>query len=380
LILRSAGRLDGIERTLIRQIFESAPPDAINLGLGQPDLPTPAPVALAGVEAIAAGRTGYSSTAGDPALRAAIADRYRPLTDGPEDVLVTIGSQEAMFVCCLALADAGDEILYPDPGYPAYPVVARLIGARPVAYPVRAERGFRLDPVDVESRLTERTRAVILCHPSNPTGACMHRTDLTRLVELLEQRGVPWISDEIYAGLSYDGRFVSPAELAPRGGLVVSGLSKDLCMTGWRIGWVAGPREFVGRLTAVHQFVVTCASSVSQAAAVAAFSPAGRTALERHRRIFERRRSLMAEELAEIPHLRFEPPDGAFYYYVDVSAHGSSLALARRLLERGNVLTIPGEAFGERGAGYLRISFAATEAAIRTGLYRMRRELGAARS
>jgi len=373
--LRPAQRLSGIERTLIRQIFDSAPADAINLGLGQPDLPTPQPIALAGVTAIAEGRTGYTSTAGDPALRTAIAEHYHSFIDGPEDVLVTIGSQEAMFVCCLALADAGDEILYPDPGYPAYAVVPRLIGARGVAYPVHAERAFRLDPADIESRLTARTRAVILCNPSNPTGACMRRTDMTRLVELLAERGVPWISDEIYSGFSYDDAFVSPAELAPRGGIVVSGLSKDLCMTGWRVGWAAGPRAFVERLTAVHQYLVTCASSISQAAAVAAFSAAGRAALERHRRIFEQRRALMAEELSRFPDVTFRTPDGAFYYFVDVSAHGSSLVLARRFLERANVLTVPGEAFGERGAGYLRISFAATEESIATGLSRMRREL-----
>ena len=373
--IRAAHRVSGLERTLIRQIFDSAPAGAINLGLGQPDLPTPDVAALHGIEAITSGRTAYTSTAGDPALRKALADRYHPFARGPEDVLVTVGSQEAMYVACLGLLDRGDEVLYPDPGYPAYPVVAELVGARAVAYPLRPGRRFRLDPADVASRLTERTRAVILCAPSNPTGASIERADVEELTRLLEQRGVPWISDEIYSGFSYDGPFLSPADVAPDGGLVISGLSKDLSMTGWRVGWIVGPREILARLIAIHQYLVTCASSISQHAALAAFTPAGIEARRTYLEIFRRRRALMAEELGRIPGFGFTPPDGAFYFYVDVTRYGDSLELARALLERAGVVTIPGEAFGNNGRGYLRISFAASDAAIRDGVQRIGREL-----
>jgi aspartate/methionine/tyrosine aminotransferase len=371
--------MEGIRRTLIRQIFDSAPVDAINLGLGQPDLPTPAHESLAGIAGIAQGRTSYTSTGGDAELRQAIADSLRPFVSSGEEVLVTVGSQEAMYVACLTLVDPGDEILYPDPGYPAYPVVARLIGARGVGYPLRSERAFRLDPADIEARLGERTRAVILCAPSNPTGACIERRDLEALTTLLEGRGIPWISDEIYEGFRYHERFVSPARIAPRGGLVISGLSKDLSMTGWRIGWIAAPGEITARLVATHQYLVTCASSVSQRAAVAAFTPQGRADRARYLEIFRRRRELMGEELGRIAGIRFEPPDGAFYYFVDVSAHGDSLEIGRRILEQQRVVTIPGEAFGGGGAGFLRLSFAASEEQIREGVRRIATELGAAR-
>jgi aspartate aminotransferase len=373
--VKPAHRAARLERTLIRRIFDSAPRDAINLGLGQPDLATPEVVCNAGIEAIRAGRTGYTSTAGDPALREAIARRYAPFATGPQSVVVTVGSQEAMFAALLCLIDPGDEVLYPDPGYPAYPVVADLVGAVPVAYPLRAERAFRIDPQDIDSRLTERTRAVILCSPSNPTGAINRGNDIEALVRLLERRGVPWVSDEIYAGFAYDGEAPSPRRWSSDGGLVVSGLSKDLSMTGWRVGWIVGPGALAQRLTAIHQFLVTCASSVSQAAALGAFSDAGIAAASEYLEIFRGRRTLMAAELSRIPGIRFELPDGAFYFFVDVSRFGSSLEIGRRILERRNVVTIPGEAFGDGGRGYLRISFAAAEDDIVRGVGAIGEEL-----
>jgi aspartate/methionine/tyrosine aminotransferase len=375
-MIRAAARMAGVERTLIRRIFDEAPPGAINLGLGQPDLPTPAPVALAGIGAVARGETGYTATAGDPCLRRAIADSLGPAVGDAEQVLVTVGSQEAMFAALLALADPGDEILYPDPGYPAYPVVARLIGARATPYPLRRERSFRPDPREIEALLGERTRAVILCAPSNPTGACMAPDDLRVLVDLLERRKVPWVSDEIYSGFHYGERLVSPGDLNPAGGLQVSGLSKDMSMTGWRVGWVAGPVEIIGRIVAAHQYLVTCAPSVSQRAALAAFTPEGRAERKRYLEIFRRRRAVMAEELSHVPGIRFELPEGAFYFFVDVSAHGESVEIARRILQRRQVVTIPGEAFGDGGKGFLRISFAAADENIREGVGRIASELG----
>lgn len=373
--LRPARRIAGVRRTLIREIFDSAPADAINLGLGQPDLPTPPSICAAGRRAIADGRTGYTSTAGDPALRAAVAARYPGQASGPGNVLITVGSQEAMFATCLALVDPGEEVLYPDPAYPAYPAVARLVGARGVPYPLSSANGFRIDPREVEQRITERTRLVIVCEPSNPTGAISRDEDLARLAGTLGERGIPWVSDEIYSEFAYDRTFSSMACHAPGRGLVISGLSKDVSMTGWRIGWIVAPEEMVVRLTAVHQYLVTCASSISQAAALAAFTPEGEAERREHVEIFRHRRRLMAEELGRVPGISFKPPDGAFYYFVDVSEHGASRDLARRLLERRNVVVIPGEAFGERGHGFLRISFAAADDRIRAGIRALAAEL-----
>ena len=367
-MIREARRMQGIERTLIRRIHDAAPPGSINLGLGQPDLPTPPRISLAGIGGIGAGRTAYTSTAGDPAVRAAIAARYPGFAAGAGSVVVTAGSQEAVFASVLTLVDAGDEVLVPDPGYPAYPVIARLLGATAVPYPLRAARAFRLDPADVEDRITDRTRLVIVCSPSNPTGAVDRAEDLERLARLLEARGVAWLSDEIYAGFAYDGPAPSLSAFAPSGGVVVSGLSKDLSMTGWRIGWVAAPPDLAARITAAHQYVVTCASSVSQVAALAALAPEAEPERKAYLEIFRRRRDVMAEELSRIPGIRWEMPGGAFYFFVDVSRHGSSLDLCRRILEKRRVITIPGEAFGPGGAGFVRISYAASEEDIRRGI------------
>ena len=377
--LHAARRMDGIERTLIRRIFDAAPPGAINLGLGQPDLPTPAPIALAGIEGIAGGRTGYTSTAGDPALRAAIAERYPWIATGPESVVVTIGSQQAVFASMLALVDPGDEVLVPDPGYPAYAVVARLLGARAVGYPLRPERGFRIDASDVLERGGPATRLVVTCSPSNPTGAVDATADLERLADGLQARGVPWLSDEIYAGYAYDGPAPSLSRLAPEGGLVVSGVSKDLSMTGWRIGWAVGESSIVGRIIAAHQYIVTCASSVSQAAALRALAPDAEALRAGYLEIFRSRRALMADALSAIPGLSVTIPDGAFYFFVDVRPFGSSLAIAERTLARRGVITIPGEAFGAGGAGFLRISYAATEDDIRAGIAGLAAELASTR-
>jgi aspartate/methionine/tyrosine aminotransferase len=377
--VRTARRLRGMERTLIRRIFDAAPPDAINLGLGQPDLPTPAVASLAGIAGIVDGRTGYTPTAGETTLRDAIAASHGPFASGPANVLVTVGSQEAMFAAFLALLDEGDELLYPDPGYPAYSGIARLLGARPVSYPVRAERAFRVDPDDVIGRLTPKSRLVVLCSPSNPTGAVTPRTDLCSLIGELEQRGVAWLSDEIYADFSYREAFVSASACSGgNGGLVVSGPSKGFSMTGWRVGWVVGAAKIISRLTTVHQYLVTCAPSISQAAAMATFSPRGRSERRRYGAILRRRREIMGEELRSLSGVRPVEPDGAFYYFVDVSRYGSSIELARRLLDRRKVITIPGEAFGENCAGWLRLSFACSEDGIREGLSRIREELAGA--
>lgn len=373
----AARRMEGIERTLIRRIFDAAPPGSINLGLGQPDLATPPRIALAGIDGIAAGKTGYTSTAGDPEVRALVAARYPWMARGGGQVVITIGSQEAVFASVMTLVDPGDEVLVPDPGYPAYPVVARLLGATPVTYPLRPERAFRVDPDDVLARVGERTRLVILCSPSNPTGAMDLDADLEALARELARRSIPWLSDEIYSGFAYDRPAPSISRWAPEGGLVVSGLSKDLSMTGWRIGWVVGPEAIVARITAAHQYVVTCASSVSQAAARVALTPEADADRAAYLEIFRRRRALMAEHLARIPGLEATLPDGAFYFFVDVRRFGSSLAIAERILARRRVITIPGEAFGPGGAGFLRVSYAARDEDIATGVAAIGEELAA---
>jgi len=373
--MKLAARMEGIERTLIREFHDSAPPDAINLGLGQPDLPTPAVACAAGIAAIEEGRTGYSATAGDHALRAAVAARYAPFAEGPESVLITVGSQEALFAACLTLVDAGSEVLYPDPGYPAYAAVARLLGARPVAYPLRAQHGFRIEAAAILELVSPRTSVVVLSAPSNPTGACHQARELDRLLAQLAELGVSWISDEVYAGLCYEPGAAWPAAGPGPPGLVVSSLSKEMSMTGWRLGWVVGPPRLIARVIAAHQYVVTCAPTISQRAALAALGDEGRAAREAILARFAERRELMDRELSALPGIAYARPDGAFYYFVDVSAHGDELDLAQRIRDRRRVITIPGRAFGERGRGFLRLSFAAREDHIQQGVAALGAEL-----
>ena len=360
---------------MIRQIFDAAPAGAINLGLGQPDLGTPETVAEAGVRAIRDGATGYTTTAGLPALRLALRERYEGFLEDPDQIVVTVGSQEAMFAACTALLDPGDELLIPDPAYPAYPAIARLLGATPVRYPLRPERGFRIDPEAVAERITSSTRAVVICEPSNPTGAYSDHDDLERLAGLLAERDVAWISDEIYAAFDYEDAFVSMSQVAPGAGLVVSGLSKELSMTGWRIGWVAGPREAIGRIAALHQYLVTCAPHPSQHAALEALSPRGQAARQQMVQRFSLRRERVGQALASLG-LEFVRPRGAFYVFVDVRGFGDCVELAYRLLREQSLVTVPGAAFGPGGAGFLRLSFAADEADLDEGIARLGRALG----
>lgn len=361
-----AARLKGVERTLIRQIFDSAPAGAINFGLGQPDLPSPEPIKRAGIRAIEEDRTRYTQTAGLSELRAAIAGRYPGFAAGPESVVVTAGTSEAVFLSIAALVEPGDEVLIPDPGFPTYATTLRVMGATPVRYPLRAERGFAIDPADVEAALTPRTRMIVMSSPGNPTGSIDAAADLDRIAAMADEGRFVWLSDEIYSSFVYEGRFESLATRSRRG-VVVSGLSKEVSMAGWRVGWLVADPDFVRTATALHQYVTTCASSISQYAALAAFSPAGVHARGAIVERFRRRRDLALSILERAPLARVRRPGGAFYLFVDVSAKGDSMSVCNGLMERG-VITIPGIAFGPRGEGWLRISYAAREEDLERGM------------
>jgi aspartate aminotransferase len=372
-----ARRHAGLRRTLIRELFESAPPDALNLGLGQPDLVTPEPIRRAGVRAIEEGWTGYSPTAGYPGLRKAVSARYPGFCPGPEGVVVTVGAEEAVCLALFTLLDPGDEVLVPDPGFPSYPVVTRLAGGVPVPYPLRPERGFEVDPADLEARIGERTRLIILCNPSNPAGAVEGEETLRAVASLAERRGVFWLADEIYEAFDYEDRHSSLSRFSDRG-VVVSGVSKSLSMTGWRIGWLAAAdADFAAKATALHQYLVTCSCSISQRAAEAALSEEGQRCQREIVERFRLRRDLLRGLLERDAGLSLSPPRGAFYLFADVRPWGDSLALARRLVEEAKVMTVPGEAFGKAAAGWLRLSYAAAEEVLEEAAGRVARVLRA---
>jgi aspartate/methionine/tyrosine aminotransferase len=318
----------------------------------------------------------YTATAGREALREAIVVRTGVTSWDTENALVCIGSQEAMTAALFVLADAGDEVLIPDPGYPAYRTLAELLGHSVRTYPLREETSWQVDAEAILSRVGPRTRVVMLCGPSNPTGAIAAPDVLDRLLPALQQRGVRWISDEIYEGLWYERPFRSLASRAEEyGGIVVSGVSKTWSMTGWRIGWAVGPKDWIAKAVAVHQHLVTCAPTISQIAAEAALSSEGCLWAERYRRHYSERRDRALHTLGEIPGLRVLPPEGAMYCFAVLQDGSDATEFCRSLLKEQSVVTIPGAAFGSEARSAIRLSFAVNEAVWEQAIERLKNHL-----
>jgi aspartate/methionine/tyrosine aminotransferase len=350
-----------IRPTLIREFRARATSESLDLGIGQPDLPVPEPVRRAATEAIAEGRAPYSDNLGLPATRRAVADHYGL---DPDQTMITCGVQEGLAVAIFGLVDPGDEVLVPDPGFPAYPNLVRAAGAEPVAYRLDPEADFALDPEEVAERVTDKTSAIVLNSPSNPTGRVHRRGALSEVVDLLEARDIRWIADDIYENYLYDGvDHTSPADLgdAHGEGLRLGGLSKSMHVMGWRLGWVTGPADWIGQLKPLHQHLVTCAPTPAQQAAVAAlgdfealFGPTLET--------FAGRRDLAVERSRALPGIEAVSPEGAFYLFLDARAYTregatDSLSLAEQILDETGVVLIPGSGFGDGGEGFLRIAY-----------------------
>ena len=379
--IRLARAVQGRGITLIRRVYEGAPPGCINLGLGQPADPVPDAALAAARAALEKRVVAYTPTAGLPELRAALAEKA--YGDRAESVLVTSGSQEALWVTLMGLVNPGEDVLFAEPGYPAYRMVTEMIGARAVTVRTRLEDGWRLDPDAVAAAWTAGTRALIVGSPGNPTGCfAQDQAGMERLYRLCVERDAWFIADEIYAPI----RFARPHEpLHVLGDRVVAigGMSKAWSGTGFRIGWIHALPELLHGVMPLHQQVALCAPTIGQHAALACM-PAWGEPLERE--LAERygpRRRAMLESIARMPDARVHEPDGAFYAFVDVSRHAQdTLALALRLRDEAKVITAPGEAFGAM-AGYLRLSFVADPDVIREGVGRiaafLERESGAAR-
>ena len=364
-----ARRLAGIEKSAIRQFFDRAPAGSINLGLGEPDLPTPDVIRQAAVRAILNEQNGYTAQAGLPALRDRVAGDYPYLGGDRERVIITAGSQEALYLALTAVVEEGDDVLVPDPGFVAYGTIARLAGARPVPYPLPAARDFAFDREAFRRAVTERTKIVVAVSPSNPTGRVLDDGDLRAMAGAVAGTGALVISDEIYRELYYGDR---PGSIADHyaGTLVVGGVSKSMSMTGWRLGWMCGPSEVIRSALVLHGYVTTCASAVSQKAALAAWGPDASEARATMRATLRERRDHLLGLLSQQLGLRAVSPDGAFYVMTDVSALGSSRDVAEALLARG-VITVPGDTFGTEGEGFLRVSFSVDLATLTAGEQRM---------
>jgi aspartate aminotransferase len=356
--------------------------DVFAFGVGEPDFEPPQAVRDAAKRAIDEGCSKYTAVTGIPALKAAICEateKMRGWRPKPENVCVGVGAKHVLFNLALALYEPGDEVVIPKPFWVSYPEQVRIAGATPVLVDTREQDGWRLSPQALEAALSPRTKAVILCSPSNPTGTAYTEDETRALVDVVRKHDCWLIVDEIYAELVYESfRFVSAAKIAPdlrERIIVVDGVSKTFAMTGWRIGWALAPAPLIKALDLVQGQSTTNATAVAQHAAVAAL----RTPIEDFagiREMFEKRRNAMVAGLESVPGVRCRKPEGAFYAFADCRGlygldwNGKPLAtdedVAFWLLDRAHVAAVPGGAFG--APGYVRFSYAASEARIAAGI------------
>ena len=367
-----ARRAREIEISGIRKMFEAAPANAINLGLGEPDCDPPAEVVRALCDAVEHGMNHYGPSAGLSSLREAIAQRYRardPETSR-ENVLVTGGGSAGLMAVALALYDDGDEVLVPNPGFVLYGPHAKMTGATPVPYDLHENRKFLPDLDELEQKITSRTKAIVVNSPSNPTGGLFPKSVVDRIVTLAEAHDLTIVSDEVYEEIVYDGTFTSFWGRGDRS-VIVNSFSKTFAMTGWRLGFVVAPRPLAVEINKIHYHMMACPSTPAQAAALAGLA-APKDALHRMQREFRERRELFVRGINRIPGLSCAPPAGAFYLFPRFRWPGTSQEVAGELLQRGLIST-PGEAFGSLGASHLRLSFAASRADLRKGLAILRK-------
>lgn len=355
--------------------------DVFGFGVGEPDFEPPRHVLDAAKRAIDTGASKYTAVAGIAPLRKAIAARAserRKLPVESDEVIVTVGAKHALFNLALALFEPGDEVVVPAPYWVSYPEQVRLVGAQPVVVQTSEERGWRMTAAELEAALSPRTKAVVLCSPSNPTGATYPEHELRALLGVLRKHDCWLISDEIYADLSYDYPAVSALALAPELReriAVVDGVSKSYAMTGWRIGWVVGPKPLVKALDTIQGQSTTNPAAVAQHAALAAIE-GPQDEVRTMREAFHQRRDVMCGGLDALPGVRCRRVEGAFYAFADVRGlygirHGektlaSDEDVAFWLLDAARVAAVPGGSFG--ASGYVRFSFAAAEERIRAGL------------
>ena len=351
----------------IRAFFDMANeiPDVISLGVGEPDFDTPWHIREAGIQALQSGKTFYTSNAGLQELRAAISSytkRKTGLTYNPENqIIVTVGGSEAIDLALRALLNAGDEVIYLEPGFVSYYPCIKLADGVPVPIRLTEENRFRLKPEQLEAAVTPKSKVLILSYPNNPTGAAMEKEDLEALLPVIQKHDLIVISDEIYGELTYGVKHCSIAGLPgmEQRTIIINGFSKSFAMTGWRLGYALGNHEIIEQMVKIHQFAVMCAPTISQYAAIEAMEQ-GDGDIEAMRESYDQRRKFLYHELQRLGLPCFEP-QGAFYMFPNIREFGlSSGEFALKLLKEEKVAVVPGDSFGECGEGFVRISYAAS--------------------
>jgi aspartate aminotransferase len=362
-----AQRVRTVEISGIRKMFEAAPPNSINLGLGEPDFEPPSEVIDAMCAAVRAGMNHYGPSAGLAALRDKVAERYqdRDPKTSRENVIITGSGSEALMASAMALYDPGDEVLVPNPGFVLYGPDARLMGATPVPYSLPSDRQYQPDLDELERLVTKRTKAIVVNSPSNPTGGVFPAQTVDRIVAFADAHRLTIVSDEVYEEMVYDGKFASFWGKYDRV-VVVNSFSKTLAMTGWRIGFLVAPKGLAPDLNKMHYHIMACPPTPAQVAVLTGLSD-GTAAIRAMVREFRARRELVVRLLRAIPGVDIVPPAGAFYAFPKFTWSLSSSEIATGLLRRG-VISTPGDAFGSLGQGHLRLSFAASRENLRRGL------------
>ncbi|OQY36612.1 MAG: aspartate aminotransferase [Anaerolineaceae bacterium 4572_5.2] len=354
--------------------------EIIHLELGEPDFLAAPRVTEAAMQALQAGDTRYNNAAGIPAFREAIArhiSRTRGVDIQPEQVVVTPGAKPIMFFAILALLEAGDEAIYPNPGFPIYESMINFAGAKPVPLPLREESAFRFNANEFRALLTERTRLIILNSPHNPSGGVLARQDVEAIAEAARGRGIMVLSDEVYNQIIYQGEHVSPLSLSgmqPHT-ILLDGFSKTYAMGGWRLGYGVMPLELAEHVTKLVINSNSCTPPFIQRAGIAALEGPQDQVAEMVA-AFAERRELIVDRLNKIPGFRCVPSPGAFYVFPNITQTGmSSKALSDYLLEKAGVALLGGDSFGRYGEGYLRISYANSMDNIRAALERIERAM-----
>lgn len=372
--------VETIKPSGIRKFFDivSEMKDAISLGVGEPDFDTPWHIRDEGIYALSKGKTFYTSNAGLKELREEICNylkrkqniQYNPL----KEVIVTVGGSEAIDIGLRAIVNAGDEVIIPQPAYVSYAPCTILAGAKPVIINLKAENEFRLTAEELENAITDKTKVLILPFPNNPTGAIMEREDLEKIAEVIRKHDIYVMSDEIYSELTYKGEHVSIASIEgmQERTILINGFSKAYAMTGWRLGYACGPEAIIKQMTKIHQFAIMCAPTTSQYAAVEALKN-GEDDVKMMRQAYNQRRRFLLNAFKEMNLECFEP-FGAFYVFPCIKEFGmTSEEFATRFLEEEKVAAVPGNAFGESGEGYLRISYAYSLDNLKIAMERFKR-------
>ncbi len=362
----------------IRKFFDivSEMPDAISLGVGEPDFDTPWNIREEGIYSLEKGRTFYTSNAGLLELREAICEynerRFQLMYDPKKEVMLTVGGSEGIDVALRAMLNPGDEVIIPEPCYVSYLPCVQLADGVPVTISLKNENQFRLTKEELEAAITDKTKILVMAFPNNPTGAIMTREDLEAIAEVIIRHDLYVISDEIYAELTYSGNHVSIASLPGmrERTIVIGGFSKAFAMTGWRLGYAMGPAMIMEQMIKIHQFAIMCAPTTSQYAAIVAMRDCDKDVVHM-REAYDQRRRYMLNAFKEMGLPCFEPK-GAFYLFPDIREFGiPSEEFATGLLKAKKLAVVPGDAFGDCGEGFLRISYAYSLEELKTAVGRL---------